>query len=108
MTTLCWEGEPAERPTVDFVLESLEIAAELWESDHGGFSAQPTLDDWNKALSTAESDSPTCSSEPEDGHLPIDALLSCNPFQRPAAKKPVSNGPFSAPPSSCPTSDNRV
>ena len=54
MTTLCWEKEPAERPTVGYVLKSLKIAAELWRPEHGRVSAQPPRDEESDSLELEE------------------------------------------------------
>jgi hypothetical protein len=101
MTTHCWEGEPAERPTVDCVSESLRIAAELWKPEHGRVSAQPTRDARSQTLSTAEGSDSSTLSDPDDEHLPIDAFFSRNPFQSPAAETPIPAGhlsPLTPPP----------
>jgi hypothetical protein len=39
MAISCWDVDPTKRPTVDYVLDTLIIAAEQWKPKHGGLLA---------------------------------------------------------------------
>ncbi|KAF9654244.1 kinase-like protein [Thelephora ganbajun] len=89
MTTSCWEENPTERPTVDYVLEALKMAAEQWKPKHGGLSILSPSDDWSPTPSAEDSDS----SESEDEPFMANVSPSLNPPQPHIVETPVPTPP---------------
>ena len=87
MTTSCWNEVPAERPTVEQVLEVLRISAEEWKSPLS-FSPQ---DDASPTLCAEESDSLTLS-ELDDGHDTTDSSLPLDSLRSPVIKTASRKG----------------
>ncbi|KAF9654231.1 hypothetical protein BDM02DRAFT_3182057 [Thelephora ganbajun] len=95
MTTSRWKEEPTERPTVDYILEVLKMAAEQW--NRRAFYLSPS-DDWSSTLSAEESDSSESEDEPfmTNSRLqspPHSPLLALTPFVLPPSTTWIVEAP---------------
>ena len=86
LTVSCWNERFTDRPSVDYVLERLKVAAERWEPPNGDNPPLFPEGDWNQPPS-AESDSPT-PSEREDQYA-IATGVSDPPPNPPVTETPV-------------------
>ena len=91
MTKSCWKQDPNERPTVDYVLDTLRNATERLRSKRGELSTPSPRDDWSLTPPTEGPDSPTV---PEDENAPV---TTTTPLSRKVPQAPVIKTPVPAP-----------